>query len=300
MLKLSAIHAVLAALAVESAAYSVFWSRCVRRAAATSGDQGPRALIHRIIGFATNALDTLGVGSFATTTSIYRFARLVPDELIPGTLNAGHTLPVMLQAMIYTSVVRVDTLTLVSMISSAVLGAWLGAGVVSRWPRFRIQVGMGVALILAATLMLLGAIGVLPAGGADLGVRGALLVLGVFGNAALGALMTLGIGLYAPCMVLVSLLGMDPKAAFPIMMCSSAFLMPVASARFIGAGSYHLGAATGLTIGGLPAVLLVAYLVRSLSLTTVRWLVIVVVLYTAIGLLRAAFARPRMSVPKLA
>ncbi len=59
------------------------------------------------------------------------------------------------------------------------------------------------------------------------------LVLGLAGNFMLGALMTLGIGLYAPCMILVGLLGMNATAAFPIMMGSCAFLMPIASAKFV-------------------------------------------------------------------
>jgi len=126
-----------------------------------------------------------------------------------------------------------------------------------------------------------------PAGGDTLGVRGALLAIALVGNFALGALMTLGIGLYAPCMILVSLLGMNPKAAFPIMMCSCAFLMPAASMRFIRERSYSLRAALGLAIGGVPGVLLAAYIVKSLPLSVVRWMVIVIVVYTAVTLIRA-------------
>jgi uncharacterized membrane protein YfcA len=103
---------------------------------------------------------------------------------------------------------------------------------------------------------------------------------------------TLGIGLYAPCMIMVALLGMDPKAAFPIMMGSCAFLMPVGSLQFIRLGSYDLRAAVGLAIGGIPAVLIAAYVVRELPLDVVRWLVLVVVIYTAAMLLRAAQAKP--------
>jgi uncharacterized membrane protein YfcA len=65
--------------------------------------------------------------------------------------------------------------------------------------------------------------------------------------------------------------------------------MPVASIPFIRRGSYNLKAAVGLTLGGVPAVLLAAFLVRSLPLAAVRWLVIVVVVYTAAMMLRSAF-----------
>jgi uncharacterized membrane protein YfcA len=155
-------------------------------------------------------------------------------------------------------------------------------------------VGMGLALLVAATLMLITQLQVmtgsriLPLGGDALGVRGALLVVAIAGNFFLGALMTLGIGLYAPCMILVSLLGMNPTAAFPIMMGSCAFLMPVGSLRFIRERAYSLQSALGLAIGGIPGVLIAAFIVRSLNLNTVRWLVIVVVLYTAITMLMSA------------
>lgn len=240
------------------------------------------------VGAVTNFLDTLGIGSFATTTALFRLWKLVPDRIIPGTLNAGHTLPTVAQAFIYTSVIPVDVLTLVSMIAAAVLGAWLGAGVVARWPKRKVQVGMGAALLAAAVFMLMRQLSLFPPGSEEIGVRGAKLAMAVGGNFLLGALMTLGIGLYAPCMILVSLLGMSERTAFPIMMGSCAFLMPVGSLRFIREQSYSLRSALGLALGGIPGVLIAAYIVRSLDLRTVRWLVIVVVVYTAVTMLMSA------------
>ena len=247
-----------------------------------------------LLGAATNFFDTLGIGSFATTTAVFRLRKMLPDRVIPGTLNVGHTLPTIAQAFIYTKLIPVDVLTLFSMIAAAVLGAWLGAGVVCRWPKRKIQFGMGAALLVAATLMLITQLQtltgnpILPLCGEALGVRGAALFVAIAGNFMLGALMTLGIGLYAPCMILISLLGMNPTAAFPIMMGSCAFLMPVGSLRFIREEAYSLQNALGLAIGGLPAVLVAALLVVSMNLNTVRWLVIVVVLYTAVTMLVSA------------
>jgi uncharacterized membrane protein YfcA len=151
-----------------------------------------------------------------------------------------------------------------------------------------VQIGMGIALLVAATLMLMTQLNLFPGGGEALGVRGPKLAMAVAGNFLLGAVMTLGIGLYAPCMILVSMLGMNPTAAFPIMMGSCAFLMPIGSLRFIRERSYSLRVALGLAIGGVPGVLLAAYIVKSLPLYAVRWLVIVVVLYAAVTLLLSA------------
>src|SRR5258707_5212693 len=145
---------------------------------------------------------------------------------------------------------------------------------------------MGAALLAAAALFLMANLNLFPAGGTAMSLENWKLAAGVLGSLVLGALMTLGIGLYAPCMILVSLLGMDPKAAFPIMMGSCAFLMPVGSMRFIREGRYSLTAGVGLALGGIPAVLLAAFVVRSLPLSAVRWLVIVVVVYTAAALLQ--------------
>lgn len=242
------------------------------------------------IGAVTNFFDTLGIGSFATTTALFRALRIVPDRIIPGTLNAGHTLPTVVQAFIYTTMVQVDILTLFAFIAAAVLGAWLGAGVVASWPKKKVQLGMGAALLGAAALMLMTQLNLFPGGGDALGVRGVRLFVGVAVNFVLGALMSLGIGLYAPCMILISLLGMNPTAAFPIMMGSCAFLMPVGSLRFIRERSYALRAALGLAVGGIPGVLLAAFIVTSLPIYWVRWLVIVVVIYTAVTMLKSGLA----------
>ncbi len=240
------------------------------------------------IGFVTTFFDTLGIGSFATTTSLFKLRHVVRDERIPGTLNVGITPPTIIQAFIFIAIVDVDMLTLILLIAASVLGMWLGAGVVCSWPRRKVQIGMGIALLLAAALTLLQVLNVTAGAGEALRLTGTKLALGFIGNFVLGALMSLGIGLYGPCLIMISLLGMNPTAAFPIMMGSCAFLMPVGSVRFIRKGSYDLRAALGLALGGIPAVLIAVYIVKSLPLIYVRWLVIVVVVYTSVMMLRSA------------
>jgi uncharacterized membrane protein YfcA len=272
------------ALGAVAVFFVAVWVRSARR----TGERpqpGPLALA---IGFVTNFFDTLGIGSFAPTTSIWKLKGIVRDEKIPGTLNVGHALPTIVQAFIFIAIVHVEMTTLIGMIAAAIAGAWLGAGVVAGWPRRRVQAGMGIALLVAAVFFALKNRGILPPDGEALGLHSTLLWVGIAGNFVLGALMTLGIGLYAPCMILVALLGMNQQAAFPIMMGSCAFLMPIGGLRFIARGSYSLRAAVGLTIGGIPAVMLAAFVVKSLPLTDLRWLVFGVVLYTAVAMLRSA------------
>jgi uncharacterized membrane protein YfcA len=287
--------ALLIALGIVGILYIVLVIRATRRGVA-EGEKAAPSPLGLGTGFVTNFFDTLGIGSFATTTAIFRRFGMVRDEKIPGTLNFGHTLPTIAQAFIFTTIVPVDPKTLILLIIAAVLGAWVGAGIISKWPRRRIQIGMGVALLVFATFLVMALASKNPTGGTELELTGTKLIIGFAGNVILGALMTLGIGLYAPCMVMIYMLGMNPTAAFPIMMGSCAFLMPVASARFVRERGFDLRASLGLLAGGVPAVLIAAYLVKSMNLTIIRWLVLAVVLYTAIGLLRAAL-REKDAVP---
>jgi uncharacterized membrane protein YfcA len=280
---MSAKAALFAVLAAVTAAFCLFWFGRAR-----AKWEGWPTWKQIGIGALTNFFDMLGIGSFATTTSLYKLGHAVDDAEIPGTLNVGHTIPTFAQAFISIALVKVDMSTLVLMIGAAVAGAWLGAGVVSRWPRRRIQIGMGLLLFVAAAVMIARLSNFVRWEGDALGLEGPRLALGIAGNFVLGALMTLGIGLYAPCMILVALLGMYEKAAFPIMMGSCAFLMPAASVRFVRSGRYDLRAALGLAIGGAPAVLVAGLIVGSLPLQAVKWLVVVVVVYTAIAMLRSA------------
>jgi uncharacterized membrane protein YfcA len=288
------ITGLLAALGVLTAVYVAGWARAVvgvrqvdRRNVDATDIRFPTAL-QIVLGAVTNFFDALGIGSFATTTAVFRVLKMVPDRIIPGTLNVGHTLPTVVQAFAFTAIIPVDVLTLFSMIAAAVLGAWLGAGVVAGWSKRKVQLGMGAALLAAATFMLMRQLSLFPAGSEEIGVHGLKLVVAIGGNFMLGALMTLGIGLYAPCMILVSLLGMSERTAFPIMMGSCAFLMPVGSLRFIREQAYSFRNAVGLAIGGVVGSYVAAKFFGSLNIRTVRWLVIVVVLYTAITMLLSA------------
>jgi len=297
-------------LAGFSAVFTALWGRDIARKGkqgardrdAVAGDGAEAAAMQAglpspaqtAIGFITNFFDTLGIGSYATTTSIYKLFRLVPDRLIPGTLLVGHMWPTVAQAVIYIHIVQVEMTSLALLIAASVLGSWLGAGVVARWPKRKIQIGMGLALLAAAGLMLASALHFLPGGGHTLGLHGWRMGVGLFGNFAFGALMNLGIGAYAPSLILFGFLGMDLKAVFPVMMGSCAFIMPTSGIRFIGRGSYSSRAALGLALGGVPGVLLAAYVVRELKVDQLRWLVIAVATYSALALLHSAFRdRPR-------
>jgi uncharacterized membrane protein YfcA len=282
----------LGALTLSGVLLAVRWIMTARRVAAAREGHGVPTILQLAIGFITNFFDTLGIGSFAPTTAIFRLLRIVPDELIPGTMLVGHALPVVTQAMFFVSAVAVDPVQMTLLIVACVAGGWLGAGVVASLSRRAVQLGMGCALLIAAAFMLLSMRGLVPAGGVALELTPRAFALAVTINFVLGALLTLGIGNYAPSLVMFSLLGMDPRAAFPIMMGSGAFVGTLAGVRFIDAGRFHGRAALGLTAGGIPGVIVAAWLVQSLPLGALRWLVLVVVVYASMTLLRAGLPKP--------
>ncbi len=241
-----------------------------------------------LIGFVVNFFDVLGIGAFAPQTALLKFTKQTEDRILPGTLNVSNTIPVLIQALIFIQIVEVEPVTLISMLLSAAAGAILGAGIVAKLSVKKIQLTMGFALLVTAFFMLSGQMNWIQNGGEAIGLNGGKLALAIGANFILGAFMTVGIGLYAPCMALVYALGMSPLVAFPIMMGSCAFLMPPASAKFIKEGAYNRKASVSMAIPGIIAVLIAAFLVKSLPLNTLRWVVIVVIIYTSVVMFKSA------------
>lgn len=237
-----------------------------------------------IISTIANFFDTLGIGSFAIATTAWKFTKSNSDDLIPGTLNVAFAIPVVTEATIFIQRIEMDTLTLVLMIVASVIGATIGAKIISGLDIMKIRVIMGLALIIVAiiTLCKINAIGPFGIIGTARGLTGSTLVIGVIANFLLGALMTAGIGLYAPCMALVLLLGMSADVAFPVMMGSCAYLMPAAGITFVKEGKYHRGATIPMIIAGVIGVLIAGFIVTSLPLTLLTYLVCVVMVICAI------------------
>ena len=248
-----------------------------------------------LIGFVVNFFDVLGIGAFAPQTALLKFTRQTSDRVIPGTLNVANTLPVLAQAIIFIRVIEVEPVTLIVMLLMAAAGAIIGAGIVSKFSEKKIRLTMGIALLVTAVFMFANKMHWIQGGGNAIGLHGSKLVIAAVVNFILGALMTAGIGLYAPCMALVFALGLSPQVAFPIMMGSCAFLMPPASFTFIKEGAYNRKAAVGMAIPGIIAVLIAAFIVKSLPLDTLRWVVIGVILYTSVIMLMAAFRKKEES-----
>ena len=287
---------VLAILLTALALLATVFVLVLGRAALKRGTGTPRPEAV-ILGAVTNFFDTLGIGSFAPTTAWLRFRKMTPDSFIPATLNVGHALPTMVQSAVFLVLlgVHVDPMLLVSCIVAAAAGAVVGAPLMVRAPVRMVQAIVGVALLIAAVLYAMSNLELMPIGGSATALEPRLMWIAVAGHFVMGMLMSFGIGLYAPALILLSLLGLDPRLAFPIMASACAFLMPTTGFRYIHAERIDLRIVIGIARGGIPAVLVAAFLVKEMPIEPLRWAVVVVVLYAAALLLRTA---ARGDVPK--
>ena len=242
------------------------------------------AIITAIIGFVANFLDTLGIGSFAPSSAAFKMTKSVDDVLVPGTLNVGDTVPVCVEAFLFFGFVEMDILTLVLMLVASVLGSALMANIVSKFDRKKVRYALFVGLFLLATSVLMKVMNWGPFGtvGTAMSLRGIKLVIAVVGNFVFGALMSIGVGLYAPCMAMVLALGMDAGCAFPAMMGSCAYLMAFGNGpKFIAEGRYDMFASWMQAIFGACGVFVAYLFVESLSLNTLTKVIVVIVYFTA-------------------
>ncbi|HHQ4914643.1 TSUP family transporter [Aeromonas veronii] len=234
-----------------------------------------------LIGGVANLLDTLGVGSFAVKTACYKQFKLIDDRVLPGTLNGQCVLPTVTQSLIFVGAVAVEPLTLISMMMAAAAGAAWGARHVASFDRQTIRLVMAISLLVVAGLIFAGLLGLFPVGGDAMGLSGYKLAIALLGNFIFGVLMNVGIGLFAPCMTLVYLLGMNPLAAFPIMMGSTAVLSVFSAGTFIRKGAFDAKAVLAVAIFGPIGVVLAAMLVKSMDMEMLKWLVAFIVIYTS-------------------
>jgi uncharacterized membrane protein YfcA len=243
-----------------------------------------------VLGAITNFFDTLGIGSFAPTMAWLKFRRLVPDRLIPPTMLVGHSLPTMAQAVVFLILlgVLVDPVLLVGCMIALLTGGLIGAPLVAKTKVWVIQLVVAVALLVAAILYAMSNLQLMPGGGTASSLPITLTILAIVANFIFGILINFGIGHYAPSLVLFSLMGLDPRLAFPIMAGGGGLMVAGAGVRHIGMGQIDLRIVVGMALGGIPAVFIAAFIVKEMPLEALRWLVAVVVLYAAGVMLHAA------------
>lgn len=243
-------------------------------------------IAHYVLGFVVNFFDALGIGSFAPTCAAYSAFKMVDDDRkVPGTMNAGVAIPVIVEGLLFLSTVEVRLTTLVPMVICAIIGSLIGTRFQTKVSEKAIQLILGIALLVAAVLMLGSKFGILPGGGMAVGLTGVKLVIACVCNFILGFTLCFGVGNYAPCMCVVYFLGMSPLVSFPIMMCSGATVSPTTGILNIKAGNVNRNAIMGMTVGGIFGVLIAVYIVKSMSIALLQWLVIVVVIYSGITMI---------------
>jgi len=252
--------------------------------------------LHSIsIGLVSNFFDTLGIGSFPTSTSYLRLRRLIDDHFIPSTLNIGHAPAAITEALIFITLVPVDPLLLVSTTIATAIGSYLGSGIVLRLPKRPLQILLGCASLIAATLFIMANLHLMPGGGNAYNLSPTPFVLANLTVMILGALMAAGVGFFGPCLIVLSLLGLHPLAIFPIMMSAGAVQQITSGLRYLDEQHYDPKLTTGLAVGGVIGVLLAAFLVKSLAIESLRWLVAVVAIIVAVDFLLSALYKSNTS-----
>ena len=247
------------------------------------------------VGAVTNFFDTLGIGSFAPTMAWFKFRKLVPDRIIPQTMLVGHSLPTIAQAGIYLVLlgVMVDPVLLVGCMIALLMGGLLGVPLVAKAKVWVIQLIVAAALLIAAILYAMTNLHLMPGGGTASSLPLSLTVIAIAANFIFGILLNFGIGHYAPSLVMLGLMGLDPRLSFPIMAGGGALVIAGAGSRHVWIGHIDLRIALGMALGGVPAVLLAAFIVKEMPLEILRWLVAVVVLYASAVMFRAALSGHR-------
>lgn len=254
------------------------------------------------LGAVTNFFDTLGIGSFAPTIAWFRFRRMVEDRLIPLTMFIGYTVPAILQGVIFLILLgmKVDPWLLLSCVIALTAGGYLGVPLAARAPVRLIQAIVGVALLLAAFFYSLSNLGLMPVGGTAASLSLGFAIIAVLANFLFGLLLSFGVGNYAPTLAMLSLMGMDPRLAFPIMAAGAGFAGVAAGARCVRTVQLDWRIVLGLTLGAIPFVLLAALIVKEMPLTMLRWLVAAVVTYAGITLLVSASRKMELVAPDAA
>ncbi|MCF2515527.1 sulfite exporter TauE/SafE family protein [Sphingomonas sp. G124] len=250
----------------------------------------------------TNFFDTLGIGSFAPTLAWFKFRKLVPDRLMPLTMFIGYTIPAILQGVIFLILlgVKVDLLLLTGCVIAIVAGGYIGVPIAARSPVRLIQAIVGFALLIAALFYSLSNLGLMPPGGSASGLPPTLAIIAIIANFIFGILLSFGVGNYAPTLAMLSLMGMDPRLAFPIMAAGAGFSGIAAGVQCVRKVDLDWRIVLGLTIGAIPSVLVAALIVKEMDLVLLRWLVVVVVTYAGVVLLMTALRKAELVPPDAA
>ncbi len=275
----------------------VYASVLARTAIAARARPMPEALL---VGAVVNFFDTFGISSFAQTTAWMKFRKLVPDRLIPPTMIAGLTPPAMAESIIFLILlgVKVDPVLLFGAAMATFIGGLVGAPLVVRARAWIVQAIVAVGLTIAGIANVLGIFGQLPVGGSASGLPPSLTIISIAVSFLLGLLANFGVGNYAPSLVMFSLMGMDPHYCFPIMASGASLMGAGSSIRFIKVPEIDLRIVVGLTLGGIPAVLVAALIVKKMDVDILRYVITVVVFYTAVVMARAAIRGRREHRPE--
>lgn len=234
-------------------------------------------------GFIANVADTLGLGSFAVVVALNNRLKMIDDKKIPGTLNAQSVLPTMLQSLLFLNFVEMDISILILFVLSACVGGFFSGYFVSRMDKTTIRKLMCYGFIGVAILIFSQKMDLLPVGGFATSLPPHKMAIGAVAMVFAGMLPAIGGGMYVPIQAILFLLGLSPLVAFPIMTTTGAIVQTTTASTFIMRREFAIKESLYLAASGFLGVAIAVPMITYVNLSTLRWLLLVIVIYNAIS-----------------
>lgn len=278
---------ILALIVLVNGGFAIRFIQDVMKNRAALKEENGSPVAMSISQFCIYFLSTFGISDFAIGAALYPKAKWVEDKKLPGTLNTACVIPVAAMALIYISSIEVDLLTLIVPIIAQVLGSYLSPRYVVKLPALQIKKLVMLGLFVAAGVILAGKLQLMPIGAEKTVLDPGMLSILAILSFIYGAMNNMGIGSYALTMATVYAMGLSPAVAFPIMMGACTFSVPVGGMQFIKLDSYSRKITLFSATAGVVGVLVAAFLVKSLNTSALQYVILGVILYSALSMLNS-------------
>jgi uncharacterized membrane protein YfcA len=218
------------------------------------------------IGFISNLLDTVGIGSFAVIVAMRKMLGVMPDDVkLIGSMNIQAVITALAQMLIFLHYIKLDLTTMLVSIAMITLGGFLSGLIAVRINKAIVHNVMLIAFIVTGILLFLIQLDVLQFTSTSDAITG--IRLGIFAIFMLiaGMLPAFGVGYYSLVKTSIFLFGVNPIIAFPIMAAASSYQMPVTAITFMSKNKFYTKSSILLAIFGLIGVFIAAPLISTVN-----------------------------------
>ena len=237
------------------------------------------------IGFVSNLLDTVGIGSFAVIVAMRRILGVMPDDVkLIGSMNIQAVITALAQMLIFLHYIQLDLTTMLVAIAMITLGGFLSGLFATRIKTSLVRIIMLIAFIITGILLFLIQMDILSFLNNSHAIKGMRLIFFAIFMLIAGSLPAFGVGYYSLVKTSIFLFGVNPIIAFPIMATASSYQMPVTAITFMRSGKFYARSSILLAVFGVIGVFIAAPLISFVDPYTLKWILFVVVIYNIITL----------------